>query len=336
MKPDRYIAELPRRAVLAAVMLLLSTVSMAQKYSGFNVLAHDQDSFGIIEIRQPGYRLINPLLDCASTTAPGLRTMAILEEQIRQYIASAESSGAASYVSVYYRDLSNGPWLGIDEEALYAPASLLKLPIFIAALKYAETHPDYLHREIIYQAPQDKIKEVIITGQFLQPGASYTVRQLLERMIIYSDNEAKNIISQTLPQQLIADIFFDLGIDLYKPTDPDNFMTVKEYAGFFRVLYNASYLNRDLSEYALRTLSQTAYQDGIVAGLPNDIPVAHKFGERTVPQDQSRQLHDCGIVYLNHRPYLLCIMTRGKDYQQLAGVISGISGIIYRILKDNT
>ena len=101
-------------------------------------------------------------------------------------------------------------------------------------------------------------------------------------------------------------------------------------------MYNASYLSKDLSEYALNILAHTAYNNGIVKGLPGDVPVAHKFGERTVIQDRSRQLHDCGIVYLNHHTYLLCIMTRGTDYDQLSEIISRISNIIYEILKNNS
>jgi hypothetical protein len=65
--------------------------------------------------------------------------------------------------------------------------------------------------------------------------------------------------------------------------------------------------------------------------LPKSLAVAHKFGERELPNG-IKQLHDCGIVYLPKHPYLLCIMTRGTDYDRLSTVISTISKKIYEDL----
>jgi hypothetical protein len=60
----------------------------------------------------------------------------------------------------------------------------------------------------------------------------------------------------------------------------DNNIRVKDYATFFRVLFNSSYLNKKNSEWVLELLSTTEFNSGIVAGLSPDIQVAHKFGER--------------------------------------------------------
>ncbi|MDO8560151.1 MAG: serine hydrolase [bacterium] len=62
-------------------------------------------------------------------------------------------------------------------------------------------------------------------------------------------------------------------------------MSVKDYASFFRILYNASYLNREQSERALGLMTKTRFRDGIIAGVPAGRPVAHKFGERTTLED---------------------------------------------------
>jgi hypothetical protein len=52
------------------------------------------------------------------------------------------------------------------------------------------------------------------------------------------------------------------------------------------------------------------------------------MGEREL-QNGIRQLHDCGIVYLESHPYLLCIMTRGYDFEKLSKIISMISSQVY-------
>ena len=107
----------------------------------------------------------------------------------------------------------------------------------------------------------------------------------------------------------------------------------REYSRFFRTLYNGTYLSHDLSEQTLDLLSKTNFTQGLVAGIPKDIAVSHKFGEQTINivnlnnQQVIRELHDCGIVYLPNNPYLICIMTKGIDFINLQTVIKDISKI---------
>jgi hypothetical protein len=46
---------------------------------------------------------------------------------------------------------------------------------------------------------------------------------------------------------------------------PEDFLSVKDMATFFRILYNASYLGRENSEYALKLLSQVDFNNGLRA-----------------------------------------------------------------------
>jgi beta-lactamase class A len=94
------------------------------------------------------------------------------------------------------------------------------------------------------------------------------------------------------------------------------------------VLYYSTYLNKDYSEKALELLSNTEFTQGLVAPLPRSVTVAHKFGERALP-DGTNQLHDCGIVYYPGHPYLLCIMTKGPDFKDLTQAIQQISSKVY-------
>jgi beta-lactamase class A len=102
------------------------------------------------------------------------------------------------------------------------------------------------------------------------------------------------------------------------------------YAIFFRVLFNASYLDKEYSEKAMELLAQSDFNDGLVAGLPRGVIVAHKFGERgNLPGSSDYQLHDCGIVYYPNHPYLLCVMSRGNDIQHLENSIAQVSRFVY-------
>jgi beta-lactamase class A len=110
----------------------------------------------------------------------------------------------------------------------------------------------------------------------------------------------------------------------------DYLVRVKDYAGFFRILYNATYVSRTASEWILGALSESTFQKGIVAGVPRGTAIAHKFGERTI-DDTTEQLHDCGIVY-GKNPYIICVMSRGKAYEKLEDFISAISKTTYNHL----
>ncbi len=83
-----------------------------------------------------------------------------------------------------------------------------------------------------------------------------------------------------------------------------------------------------MSAKALTYLVNSEFKEGIAGGVPSEIKVAHKFGERTLSADL-KHLHDCGIVYYPDNPYILCVMTRGNNYQELSNIIKTISKMTY-------
>ena len=91
-----------------------------------------------------------------------------------------------------------------------------------------------------------------------------------------------------------------------------------------------------MSETTLGILSNTTFTGGIVAGVPSNVVVAHKYGERSIEQEingtffvKERQLHDCGIVYADKNPYILCVMTKGQDFAKQQHFIADLSEYIY-------
>ena len=93
-------------------------------------------------------------------------------------------------------------------------------------------------------------------------------------------------------------------------------------------MYNSSFLNSDNSEKLLEILSESSFQNGLRQGVPENIKIAHKFGEREITLDK-KQLHDCGVIYYPSNPYLLCVMTQGKDYKELERILGHISKEVY-------
>ncbi len=259
-----------------------------------------------------------------------------LWNQINAYISSKKSLWDITHLSVYYRNLNNWWWFGINEKEEFSPASLMKLPILLAYMKNAEKQPWMLDQKVTYHKTQNasNYRQNIPPEEQLKDWIEYTLWQVLQYMIIYSDNNASSFLEQNLPIEDLQKTFTDVGIQFpeFKNWSFDNNVKVIDYASFFRVLFNSSYLTRQDSEKALNLLNQIKFKNWLVAWVPESINVSHKFGERGIIWSNGReekQLHDCGIVYYPNHPYLLCVMTRWFDRTKLESVIADISKMVY-------
>lgn len=284
---------------------------------------------GTIETRESGYKYISPLLECDTESYESEPNVADIKQSVSAYVEKQKRERDI-VAGFYFRDLNNGPWVGVNEDAVFDPASLLKVPLMMTFLKLSEDNPQILAKEITYSG-STSLEHNVDNKDRLVAGNIYTIEDLIGRMIQLSDNQAFEELSKNVDFDFVRRLHKDIGVTY--PTDelPENYMTVRSYASLFRILYNASYLERSTSEKALDVLAHTNFTTGIVAGLPKDITVAHKFGVRDISDSDNRlQLHDCGIVYHPSRPYLICIMTQGKDLDQLVETIKTISELVYK------
>jgi beta-lactamase class A len=279
------------------------------------------------------FHFVNPLLECdlgPQYIAQGKPRPS--QKLIEVAINKLKNSGAISDAAVYYRDLNNGPWVGVNSTMQFIPASLLKVPLAMRVYKEVERNPALLQG--LVKVPKLSEAEFKIHYQpavKIQEGEVYNLQQMLEHMLVYSDNGAVDSLMPLLPHNALDEMFKELHLSLPKQNEVE-FISVRDYSSFFRVLFNASYISQQYSEEMLELLSHTTFKDGIVKYLPEDIVVAHKFGEAVV-QDVSgtltNQIHNCGIVYYPGHPYALCIMTRGTDAAKLAEAVASISKVIY-------
>lgn len=281
------------------------------------------------QIRQGGYSLINPLLECDIESPQRKKELINIEHKLKEKVEQMKQQSNISEMAVYLRDLNNGPWIGVDEDKNFSPASLLKIPVMIAYYAEAERNPSILNQKVIYTGTTNfNANENIKPSNAIEKGKEYTINELIRRMIVYSDNDAMAILVEKLPLSIQDKVYQDLGLTIPGVKGLEDFMTVREYASFFRILYNASYLSREYSQKALELLSEVDFDNGIRAGVPSKIRVANKFGERNF--QGRKQLHDCGIVYYPNNPYLLCIMSRGDDFSEMAQSIKEVSALVYR------
>ncbi len=288
-------------------------------------LDKDLDHSKIIRDNDEDFALTNPILDCEYSDQS---SSVISYSKVDKKVGEVESKYGINSISLYFRDLNNGPWVGVNEDEIFSPASLLKTPIAMALLKYAEDYPGILNKKISISKEDiaSNANQSITFPNVLESGKEYTVEQVLGSMIEKSDNIAVGVIFKNIPENYIYGVFHSIGIP-YKDIRNEVNIRVKDYAAFFRVLFNSSYLSRAMSEKLLEMLARTEYKNGIVAGVPEGVTVAHKFGERVI--GDIYQLHDCGIVYYPENPYLLCIMTKGESFLKQQSAIKELSKFIY-------
>lgn len=278
------------------------------------------------------YKFINPLLECDTIENMSNKEINDIKSQVQVLINKELSEKNLDFISVYFRDLNNGPWFGINEKEEFIPGSLLKVPLMISIFKTAESNPGVLQEKILYESGKDETPQYFKPEQEIEPGKIYSVEDLIEAMIKYSDNNAALLLSQIITRKQLEESYVDLGIET--PLDSQYSTLVRTYASFFRILFNGTYLNKELSEKALQILTQSTFKDGLRAGVPLDIAIAHKFGEREFGENNEKQLHDCGIIYYPEKPYVLCLMTRGSDFEKLADVIKNISLLVYQKINE--
>ncbi len=295
----------------------------------------DGNESASLQVRQTGeYQFINPLLECEVAEGSIDARKENFHDDLEAYVTHLKENKKLSDVALYFRDLNNGPAFGVSEKEEFFPASLLKVPVMMAYYHLAEKDPSILSAKIAFDKPKEfGITPTIEPSENLMVGEMYTVDDLIRRMIVFSDNQALALLTERLPLSVLQDLFTILGVGEDVLMNDDSKLTVKEYAGFFRILFNSSYLSRESSEKALKLLATTKYNEALSSGVPADIIVAHKFGEAGTG-DVERQLHDCGIVYFPNHPYLACIMTRGHDTETLKNSIRDISRYIYEKIDE--
>lgn len=286
------------------------------------------------EIREGRQGYTNPLLECELAEERLYTFLRPFGGQLEKLIAALERGQQVGSIAVYFRDLNSGPWIGHDEKKHYIPASLAKLPVVIACFRQTEIDPGFLLRKVVFEGIAEERDPGFLNPESnMERGRSYSVDELILRVAKYSDNTAARLLAQAVPPVLLQAVYFDLGVDPERLKNKDFSLSPKEYSAFFRVLYNASYLSKRYSEQALEYFDRSTFELGLVAGVPEGTAVSHKFGvwEDSSPGGQlSLQLHDCGIIYHPQHPYLLCVMTAGKNYVDMTKAIAAVSRFTYQ------
>ncbi len=278
---------------------------------------------GINSIRLNSFNFCKPLL--LVNIPSEAEKLNPLKEKAMEFIKKEIALKNITTASVYLKTLKDGSWMEINQDEQYYPASMYKIAVLIAFLKTAESNTSLLSEKIKFTIPQTSQRDNRNTGNFLEVGKFYTYKDLLYRMIVYSDNESANLLMLKTGREELKKLSDYLQI----PGEAGALgfqINVVNMSKYLRILYNGTYLSPENSEYALTLLSESKYEDGIARNMDKSIQLVHKFGERNMDTDP--QLHETAIIYLKDNPILLTIMTKGNDYKKLSREIAELSKLI--------
>jgi len=322
-------------AIIIGLLVLMFLVFMAgwllkEKFS--------KQSYVSSPLRLTDFKFARPLLVCDTNPNKANPELQSLEVKLKNLIDKEKKDKKVSTASVYMQDFKTDGRIDINKDEKFDSASMGKVSIALAFFRLAESDYSILSQRIKYNSGRDEnFSQEIKPNDYAKIGETYTIQELIEKMLKYSDNNSTYMLLSFLEPGKLQELYQDLQVpgqmDPQKPGGYD-YMTTRDVSYFFRVLYNSTYLMNDLSEKILEILTETDYKNGLVAGVPEGIVVAHKFGLTSLESNGNiveRELHDCGIIYHPDNPYLLCVMTKSSStVPDIESAIKDISSMVYQ------
>jgi beta-lactamase class A len=276
--------------------------------------------------RLGGYNYIKPLLYVDKSCETGV--FIPVKQEIIAMIEQFKVQGKLTTASVYLRDFNKGDFISINENTTYKLGSLMKVPLLITYLHIDEDNGGTLENELLCTHTNKTLGFEDDTNHLLTVGKKYKIRDLLEFMMINGDYDAANLLIENIDVNLLKKTFTDLGIPAPDKLSMNYTISANDYSLFMRTLYNATYLTINNSEYATELMSKASKAEVTEMGLPINARTSHKKGEFISASE--KQLHETAIIYVNNYPYLITIMTKGSDINNLKKVISEISALVYK------
>jgi beta-lactamase class A len=279
----------------------------------------------------------------ASTVAPGTVPTSIDPKVAASIQDRVAKSGAD--VGIAFETLDGRlTWSSRGDDVFHA-ASTMKIPVMIelfhqvreGKVKLSDPLPikNEFHSLVdgsVFALKPDDDSE---TDLYKAVGQTRTLDQLCDLMVTVSSNFATNLLIQKLGidniRATVTSVHADgmdvkRGVEDQKAFDKglNNTTTAHGLATLLVAIANGKAVDADSSAKMVEILERQKFNEGIPAGVPANLRVAHKTGEIT------KIHHDAGIVYAE-RPFVIVVLVRGiEDFKQSSALIAGITRDLYQ------
>jgi beta-lactamase class A len=270
-------------------------------------------------------------------------------EEIKAKIESLIAESGAELVGVAVYDSQTAQSLLINERVSFHAASTMKLPVMMEIFRQVEAKKLKLDDQI---AVKNEFRSIVDGSDFSlkkaddsddevyrRIGRTMSLIDLIDHMITRSSNLATNLLIEKVGAETVNKLMRQLGakdIQVRRGVEDakafeaglNNTTTAYDLMLLLKSIAEGQFLGAEAREKMIGILSAQHFNDGIPAGLPKGVKVAHKTGEIT------KHKHDAGIVYLpDRKPYVIVVLTKGiADQKRSNRLIADISRTVYRAL----
>jgi beta-lactamase class A len=215
-------------------------------------------------------------------------------------------------MGVAIEDLSNGQTFFLQPDEVFPQASSIKIAVL--AELYRQAQQGKLKLTDLYTVQQwDLVPDSDIMNGLTPSVTRLTLRDLATMMIAVSDNSATNVLIERVGMDNVNALLDSLSLphtrlrrkmmDLKAATEGrENISTPREMMTLLDALYRGKVLNKEMTDDFFAMLS-THKDSWIPRDLPANTRIANKPGELEAVRN------DSGVIFLENRPYILCVMT---------------------------
>lgn len=237
-------------------------------------------------------------------------------------------------VAIYLKDMKSGRTWTHHADDLFPSASLIKVPVMIAAFyKIRDGRLDLDEKIAITRR-----NRVGGSGslKWRPDGTKLTVRQLLVHMINESDNTATKMVLDHLGIGYVQQQFPRMGLlytGIYEEgmsikggrVMHENYTTAREMASLMDKIYHGQAVDKVSSEVMLEILKKPkAVASRLAKGMPRGWDIAHKTGLLR------QACHDSAIFMTPNGDYAVTVLTgQNRSYSQAKDFITKVAKVTF-------
>jgi len=246
-------------------------------------------------------------------------------DQSQEIVADFKSTtdGYSGIYSLYVYSLDQEYSFGVNKRDEQTAASLIKLPVMIGL--YLEEEKGNIDLDDVYSLKNED--RVSGAGSLYNKSEGYKIsyRELIALMGNQSDNTAFRIAVNLLGEEKIEEYIKEIGMT--HTSYEDNITTPEDVGLLLTKLWQGELISKVNKQELLEYLSDTVFEQWLVAGIPDSVIVPHKFGREV------HVVNDAGIV-LTDNPYVVVLMTQGVIEREADELIPTLSKNIFERMSN--
>lgn len=247
----------------------------------------------------------------AQTSAPSSGKQKVLWQKLESNIRNIDDH-LDGVMGVAVEDLTTGDHFFLHEDEVFAQASSIKITVL--ANLYLQAQEGKLKLTDLYTVQSSDLVPDSDIMNGLTPGVTrITLHDLATMMVAVSDNSATNVLIDRVGMANVNAMLDSLGLthtrlrrkmmDLQAAKEGrENISSPREMTTLLDAIYHGKVLNKESTAEFFKMLS-TNKDSFIPRNLPAGLMIANKPGELEAVRN------DSGIVFVEGRPYVICVMT---------------------------